>query len=354
MNKMLLTEDTNRKKIELNEIYKFIGGSIFGYKLNNMMRDQRGYFTYDVSKVLENSFPENQYFKNSDMSLGTADKIIKITLLSNFPNIDNEDVIYNQKFISDNHQVKRTAVLSIDNLFIAQLDFKHLYYKSGLNVLEYSDQWLIDEIMDSFNIDLLKQIVVNMELSQYIEEYCEENREIKYRVKDGSEYFIKFIDNIEEALKKIDYIIPEEKHGIFKNEFLKFELAKYFNLCLDAKINDSEKNNEKVSKKINTVLEGLQEKPYSIRLITGICSALYLKNQSLNLARSIAYFQNTKKIVKFSEEIKNKVRELYIDSSATINKFGSGKKISLEMFNKYNEVASYITNTIEKFDNIQI
>lgn len=354
MNKIVLTETEKYNVFEPNEIYKFIGGSIWGYKLNNIMRDKRGSFIYDAKKVLGNSFPINERLKNEDMNEDMADLITRITLFSNFPNVDNQDVIYSQKFISDNHQVKKNPVLSIDNLFIAPLDLRYLHYKSGLNVLDYDNDNYIDEIQNSFNIDLLRQIVINMELSEYIQQYCEENRGIKYRVNYESEYFIKFVDYVKDALNEVDYINLMEKekisNGIFRTELFKSGLAECFALCLSAKVDESEKTNEKAAKKINTVLEGTQEKIGDIRLITGICTALYLKNQALNLARNIAYHENTKKIIKFNEETRNKVQELYIDSATTIQEFGNGHKISPEMFDKYNEVATNIRNTIDNLN----
>ena len=122
----------------------------------------------------------------------------------------------------------------------------------------------------------------------------------------------------------------------------------------EAKKGDLESQKLDVSKrkyinKINSILEN----PYNgklgdIRVITKECTALYLRNQDLNLARNIGFHEHSKtSSIQFSSSIKREVQELYVESALMVMEKGNSEIISSAMLNRYNDCAREILNTID-------
>jgi hypothetical protein len=392
MNKMILNE-TGDVTNQPNRIYQFIGGDIWGYNLDYAQRktplanpyiDNVGYrsekvirreqadrannnpsrtnFEYDIKKVLGEEFEiteiENR-IKPNNLNEEIARKIINMTFCSRYY-IDK----VTSNFISLNSAYRREAEFAIDQLLISAVDLKYLYVRSGFSVIEnvticdYVKKYIAN-LHSQVNEQLIMNIAANVELSSYIQKYCEINTDIKDKVYSDKIYFFTFIDTVEKALENMDYLsFPNEKLFLGNEEF-KNELADLYTLLLQSKpsvMTDNKINaNKEIIDKERDIFEGILKTPGKVKVQeikeqSRKCTYITLKYKLLNLASNIS--ANASRI-QFSKMLVDELRKLYEECIIEISKGNEKVNITYELKEKYNKMAKEIRTTIE-IENIDI
>lgn len=338
MHKLLLTQDTNALSLESNKIHKFVGDSLWGYKTASTLRDDRGAFSFSIDKSYN------------------TDDIILMAAMCDFPNKDSKagDIIYEQPLNPRNNQKKESAYFHIDNLLITCIDTDYLPQK--IDATHLSGKYLdaCNRIKQSFNRKMAEHIIINFEVMEYIQSVCAQGKDIKSEVKSASEYMRTNLDILDSCFSKLPYYSngSEIQHLIIDGDIREQICSKFEEF--DAKKGDLESQKLDVSKrkyinKINSILEN----PYTgklqdIRVITKECTVLYLRNHDLNLARNIAFHEQSKTSpIQFSSSIKIEVQDLYVESALMVMEKGNSEIISSAMLGRYNGCAREILNTID-------
>ncbi len=395
MNKMVLIE-TEDILDQPNRIYKFIGGDIWGYNLARVQKrnpltktfntgyienivyrsekvirreqadkaknnSSRTNFEYDIKKVLGEELEISEIvdrIKPNNLNEEIARKIVNMTFCSRYY-IDKA----NSNFISFNSAYRRKAEFGIDQLFISAVDLKHLYIRGGFNVIENVTicdfvKNYIESLHSKINEQLIMTIATNVELSSYIQQYCEMNTDIKEKVHSDKIYFTAFIDTVEKALGNIDYLsLPNHKIFIGNEEF-KNELADLYALLLQSRPEEMVANTANSDKEImdreRSIFETILKTPDKTKVqeITELkrkCTYITLKTRLLNLARNISVY-NTRNL--FSKEIE-KLRKLYDDCIIKISVGNEKIIISDEIKEEYNELVKKVLMLI-KIESIKI
>jgi hypothetical protein len=147
MNKLAYNEQSLSTDNEPNDIYKFVGGDLWGATKKDIIRGGRGKFRYALNKELD--------------KLTTIEPLYYLTFYSNYPNIKRKynDVIYDYMYKSANYSTKESADFEIDNLFVSALDLNFLFTKMGFVGKIYDDgtkeeiKIVIDDMMERIEID---------------------------------------------------------------------------------------------------------------------------------------------------------------------------------------------------------
>lgn len=355
MNKMILIE-TAQTMYEPNGLYRFIGGDIWGYYLvyknkfsienigyrrekvirseqrdsNNIKKELgRANFPYIINKVLGAEFEIAEIearIKLANLNEEIMKKIANMTFCSKYYLEDKT----NTNFISSNGMYRTNARLSIDEIFISIIDLDYLYVRSGFSTIEkmakadnieftklldYTKAY-IKNLQEEVNEDLIKTIATNIELSNYIQQYCEMDYGIKDRVESRKEYFTDFINTIEEGLGKIDYLSSLNQKIFREDEEFKNEITDLYSLCLESKPDGeivesmvtSKEKNEIMSKRLKdkdefeSILKTIYNGKFDeVKEFKRRCPYGALRYKIFNLAKNISYYNKndnaTKKVI---------------------------------------------------------
>jgi len=263
---------------EPNNIYKFIGGDLWGYNKKKTIRGNRGVYEYDARKLLGSVYPEKGYYShNFHITKEIVKAIFGMTFFSDFPNAENydADIIYLQRFISDNYQVKKSATFCIDNIFISSLDLDYLEVKSGLRLFAYNsdeNKEYIALFRQAIKVDLITLIVTNFELGEYIQHFCEDKNDLRKGVTDEPEkHFLNFVKNVTNAFRKINNYIDVNAENLMGNAFNE-DSAEFFKMSYEAKIALEPNNSFNI---ISSIMENIYNgKLQEVKSIGKVCTAL--------------------------------------------------------------------------------
>lgn len=362
-NEVITTEN-----FEPNELYKFIGENLWGYGVKNVMRGDRSRFLFKAHDFIGDAFPDKGYYSRSTILEDSAkQKIIDMTLLSNFPKIQNSDIrslaknkfsfielekflynqeLYTQNYIADNYLARKIAYFSIDNLFISLLDLEYIKIKSGLSKIACNCDEYIETIKKGTNINLVRKIIINMELGSYLLHYVTQKKNFRDAAPDTGLYFDNLIKRIKEALDKIKYLESNEPiintdekncNKIFIDESIENRVRESFSSCVVSKISkladinaeidldDDENSNSreetdinsniqiKAEEEIDEILNSKEKKiKNGIKIDIENSQIATIKNQVINLAKIVAYYKNTLNEDSFDDiELKNNLNKLY-------------------------------------------
>lgn len=390
MNKMILIE-TEDIADQPNPIYQFIGGDIWGYNLdyvrskNHLLRatnngyiESSGYrsekvirkeqasndvkkdlsrtnFEYDIKKVLGEEFEISEIedrIKPNNLTEEISRKIVNMTFCSRYY-IGKAD----SNFISLNSAYRRKAVFGIDQMLISAVDLKYLYVRSGFDGIENATicnfvKNYIKSLRSKVNQELIMTVATNVELSSYIQQYCERNTQIKEKVLNDNLYFFNFIETVEKGLWNMDYLLLQNQKIFIGDEEFKNELADLYALLLQSRAEIMNGTTISINKAIideekelfETALKTQDKtKIQEVTELKKTCQYKGFKERLLNLAKNISVY-NKNNI--FNEDIIN-LRKLYNDSIDKISVGNGNENISVEIKGRYNEIAKNIKNIIE-------
>lgn len=204
---------------EPSDIYKFIGGDLWGQTKKYAIRGGRGEFEFDTKSICK-QLPKLGYY-NKDFEI-ELDLLFYITFFSNYPSVKKGgnnakgkelnknigEVILENKFFSGNKSFKKIAEFSIDNIFISAIDLNYTLERIGLDNIniECSNYNMETLVLDC---DLLRKIAVNYELNESLKQYCiktKDRNKLRDKKATAFEYAEHFINMVRDSLKKIDYI----------------------------------------------------------------------------------------------------------------------------------------------------
>ncbi len=364
MHKIVNAEQINAGE-EPNDIYKFIGGDLWGHTKRNVIRGEygRGQFECDPKEVIS-GLPDGNLLTEKAKEL--YKDIQYMTFFCNYPNADSKreygNVIYEDEFWSNNGQKKKEVNFAIDNIFISPLDIKYTYNKSGLQnkSISCSDEFLSD-IEGIIDLKLNKKIAVNYELNEFLKQYCIKTRHSK-RLKsyqasafDYAEHFIKMVHD---SLLKIDYIqyfqedyyilskskevqeenckTKQENRLIPKEESSRNELEKMFIKCLGAYKEPEENNGDIPTEEIKTgVTKGLKVQTLQKYIDT--------------IKRYVNYYVKDKNQNEYFMKIINEIYKL----CKTETKTKSDATINDVLKSKYNSLATEVFIKVEEIKKSQ-
>lgn len=338
MHKLLLTPDAKTLTLEPNNIHKFVGDSLWGYKTASTLRDDRGAFSFSIDKSYN------------------TDDIILMAAMCDFPNKDTKagEIIYEQPLIPRNNQRKENANFHIDNLLITCIDTNYLAHKIDTTALSQKYLEVCDKLKQSLNRKMAEHIITNFEVLEYIQSVCAQGKDIKSEIENTSDYMRTFLDILDSCFSNLPYHFNDSNiHRLITNEDTRENICKKFQQ-FEGQRGDLESQKVvaatiKYKNNINYVLEDpYNGKMEDIRVITKECTVLYLRNQDLNLARNISFHEHSKNFpIQFSNSIKKKVQDLYVESALIVKEKGNGEIINSTMLERYNECAKEIRNTID-------
>lgn len=406
MHKICLNE-TEESKLCPNNIYRFVGDSLWGSRVTNALRGDRARFLFSAEEFLGETYPENDYF--SQKKIYNDQEIKQMVILAfwaRFPEGDkdlfkkklNQDnyedsfkayeeeilsqVLYENNLIADNYLGRKNAELCIDNLFISFLDTKYLKVRSGLNFLKYSNINWFDKFEKCIDLSLLQKIVTNMELNEYILQFTTQKTDYK-KTALAKTYIRNFIKRLEDALKENKYlnITRNGKHELFIDDSWKIDLMNSFVKCYSLKypkkvdvenepkkdilykVNDFSPNllkeNESFDleasyQEINNILNS--EEISELNIIPDMSNAKLkrLKNQTVVLARVVAYYNYVKQTPFDPDSIKE-IREIYVNCVFTdkIEDYGVRVARIQDLRERYMSVANKMKDIIESLNNEQ-
>lgn len=397
------------ENLEPNELYKFIGENLWGYGVKNIIRGDRSRFLFNVDKFIGDSFPNTGYYSRSTiLDDNDKKKIVDMTIWSNFPRIQISDIrsllktkfaftelerfLYNQElytinYIADNYLARKIAYFSIDNLFISLLDLEYIKIKSGLSKIACNCDEYIESIRKGTNINLVRKIIINMELCSYLQQYATQKNNFREGASNNEFYFNNLIKRIKDALDKIKYItliypkigIDEGDYNkIFIDDSIESRIRESFASCVTSKIskladinqemvdNDDENSSLseetdissnleiKAEEEINEILNGKEKNVKSkIKIDIENSQIATIKNQVINLARIVAYYKNTLQEESFNDiEVGNNLRKLYFKCIVAQEQKNTKDRTAyaIEIRKEYLIVANIIQNKIDKIE----
>ena len=397
MHKICLNE-TEQNNLHPNNIYRFVGDSMWGSRVTNALRGDRARFLFKTDKFLDEIYPQNGYFSQGYILKGKEKQLVNLAFWAKFAPSDKiadnikeyeeslyEQVLYENNFISKNSVGLKNAEFSIDTLFISFLDLELLKDRSGLNNIECSGEDYFAKLKSGANIDILRKIIINLELNEYVLIRSIEKRDFKDQA-DTVEYLENFIYRIENALAEITYIkLAETKTR--KNEVsyielltdkeLEYELKQAFVKCYESRItkiddiqdetnrttesgvgsdtgNGENKFNESVyyleiDKRINSV-----ETNGSLQIILDMKKAKLnkIKKETIVLAKVVAYYR-TANILEFSQQIIDEIKNIYTSCAYadTLADYNQRLAFIIELRKRYMSVANKmleIVNSLNK------
>lgn len=339
------TENTveDVKDIEPNDIYKFVGGDLWGATKKDVIRKERGKFEFRSQDVIDKLPDDPDKRLTKIVASEIKDEILYIIFFSNCPSIEDknikednyEEIVYQNKFMSRNYRCKERIEFSIDNLFISPLDLEFTYTKSGLQYHNLSnDGTFKGNIENIIDCELIKRITVNYELNEYVKQYCIKTRSVK-SLKEAAYnkgYLAHFIFMIRNCLKQIDYIRyfendyyiiakawSSEKLDKISDVKRKLdsdtnELISYFIKCLDNSGRGILSNIKRDIQK-NKILEESFE---IIKSLTNLRRDSKYNKLKENLNKLLDCTNNCKESINFTEEVKqlNELDKLCIEDNA--------------------------------------
>ncbi len=366
MHKICLNE-SEESKLCPNNIYRFVGDSLWGSRVTNALRGDRARFLFRTDEFLGGIYPESGYFsKNKVYNDQEIMQLVVLAFWTRFPEVDkkglfekmlNSDtyedsfksyeeeilsqVLYENNLIADNYFGRTNAELCLDNLFISFLDTEYLKVRSGLNFLKYSNINWFDKFEKCIDLSLLQKIVTNMELNEYVLQYSTEKMNFRSKAFDKT-YLRNFLKKLDDSLKENQYLNITKNGGhnkLFIDDSWKIGLMNSFVKCYSLKYpkkvdikkepkNDKQyktndfslkllKENESFDleasyQEINNILNS--EEISELNIIPDMSNAKLkrLKNQTVVLARVVAYYYNVKQ-TPFDADIINEIREIYVN-----------------------------------------
>lgn len=249
MNKLDFRKESSSN--EPSDIYKFIGGDLWGQTKKYAIRGGRGEFKFDTRGVIS-GLPVNSSYLLKEFRNKISDSIINMTFFSNYPSVKKGnfiknigEIIYENSFISSNSMFRSMAEFSIDNIFVSAIDLRATYKRSGLTDDDYNYTKYESNIKEKLNCELLNKITVNYELNEFIKQYCiktKDRNKLRDKKATAFEYAEHFINMVRDSLLKIDYISCfTNKYEIIPIPSLKDikepkELGEIFVKCFDSPV----------------------------------------------------------------------------------------------------------------------
>lgn len=241
MHKICLKE-MKESKLCPNNIYRFVGDSLWGSRVTNTLRGDRARYLFKTDKFLGKIYPEKGYFSQEYSLKGEEKQLVNLAFWAKFTMIDEKleneiknikkyenafriyeeslygKVLYENSLVADNYWVRKNAEFSIDKLFISFLDLEFLKVRSGLTAINCTCANYFNQLENGVNRDVLQKIVINLELNEYVLNYSIEKRNFKGKAIDGI-YLTNFIYRIENALAENIYIeladSKKRNNGVF-------------------------------------------------------------------------------------------------------------------------------------------
>ncbi|EPR13017.1 hypothetical protein [Ruminiclostridium papyrosolvens] len=404
MHKICLKEAEERKLCP-NNIYRFVGDSLWGSRVTNALRGDRAKFLFTADEFLGEIYPKNGYFsQNKIYNDQEIKQMVILAFWARFPEVDKgliekmsntetyEDalkvyekeifnqVLYKNNLIADNYLGRKNAELCIDNLFISFLDTEYLKVRSGFNFIKFTHIDWFDQFEKCVNLSLLQKIVINMELNEYVLQYSTEKMNYRSTAFDKT-YLRHFIKRLDESLKENQYlnITKNGEHNkLFTDDSWKIDLMNSFVKCYNLKypkkvdiknelkndkqnkVNDFSPNllkenesfNLEVSyQEIDKVLNS--KEIYKLNITPDMSNAKLkqLKNQTLVLARVVAYYNYVKQ-TRFDPDSINEIREIYVNCVFTdkIEDYGVRVARIQDLRERYMSVAYKMLSLIGNLD----
>ena len=437
MHKICLNE-TEESKLCPNNIYRFVGDSLWGSRVTNALRGDRARFLFHVDKFLGAVYPEKGYFSQESKLNGEEKQLVIISILAKFPQVDKslayklkyiqkyenafkiyekslyEQVLYKNNLIADNYWGRKNAEFSIDNLFITFLNLDFLEDRSGLNTIGCSCQEYFSTLKSGANLDILRKIVINMELNEYVLNCLIEKRNLKEKAETDEAYIANFIDVIENALGENSYVkLAETKTRknevsyieLFTDKELEAELKGAFVKSYENRItkiddiqnepeseDEGDTNETKKSEDVSETENDKQDKDTSKSVLKPVLSdeenifdtIIYfseiderinsvetngslqiildmkkaklnkIKKETIVLAKVVAYYRTTN-ILEFSQEIIDEIKNIYTSCvyADKLADYNQRLAFIIELRKRYMSVANKMKDIIESLNKEQ-